>query len=266
MAGAIQAETERKPGLAVGEGSAPRQGAGGLERPGKAAKSADWKACATPGSASGAEGTRELMAALRQCVAKCAQESLAKYAEEMADHVCEEMGARLAEWAAGQKPFDAEAALAKIFLRIDAVGKEYKEMRTAKERLEQMQREKLFAFADHIDAESFRILCAVLAHGDVAKASRALNMSDPTLRSRMREWREREGPYQVLLELVRWRKAIGRRGTVPLHEAILHMTAASVDYAGLLADLLEGLLEMNAGNWEEKAEELADLLRPHVPR
>ena len=38
--------------------------------------------------------------------------------------------------------------------------------------------------------------------------------------------------------------------------------ANAVDYRGLIADVLDGLLMMTEGNWEEKREELAELLRP----
>jgi hypothetical protein len=42
--------------------------------------------------------------------------------------------------------------------------------------------------------------------------------------------------------------------------------ADSVDYPGLLSDVLEGLMEMTQENWQEDSEELADLLRPAVSR
>jgi hypothetical protein len=37
-----------------------------------------------------------------------------------------------------------------------------------------------------------------------------------------------------------------------------------VDYPGLLADVLDGLLSMNEENWAERCEELAEMLRPAV--
>jgi hypothetical protein len=43
-------------------------------------------------------------------------------------------------------------------------------------------------------------------------------------------------------------------------------TAASTGFPGLLADVLDELLTMNDENWPEKAEALADLLRPYVER
>jgi hypothetical protein len=98
----------------------------------------------------------------------------------------------------------------------------------------------------------------------VAKASRALNLSDWTLRSKMADWEKRGAAYKVLLELVWWRKAIGRKGTVPLNESITRGTAAKADFEGLLADVLYGLLSMTESNWHELCEELAEVLRPHV--
>jgi hypothetical protein len=38
--------------------------------------------------------------------------------------------------------------------------------------------------------------------------------------------------------------------------------ANAVDYRALIEDVLDGLLMMTEGNWEEKREELAGLLRP----
>ena len=37
-----------------------------------------------------------------------------------------------------------------------------------------------------------------------------------------------------------------------------------MDYRALIADVLDGLLMMTEGNWEDKREELAELLRPVV--
>jgi 7-cyano-7-deazaguanine synthase in queuosine biosynthesis len=156
--------------------------------------------------------------------------------------------------------------LGDIRREIAAVRQDFREVKTVKERLAQMQGEKLFAFVNGIDPDSFRVLCSVLANGDVAKASRALNMSDSTLRSRMADWETRGPAYKVLVELVRWRKEMGRKGTVPLNEAITKGTMANADLAGLLSDVLDEVLEMNEETWEEKANLLAGLLRPHVAR
>jgi hypothetical protein len=158
------------------------------------------------------------------------------------------------------------AILKEIHQEIAAVRKDYHEMYTVKQRLEQMQGEKLFAFSNGIDPESFRLFCAILASGDLAKASRALNESDSTLRSRVADWRSRGPAYKVLIELVHWRKEIGHRGTVPLNESITRGTAASTDFPGLLADVLDEVLSMDEQSWEEKADTLATLLRPYVER
>jgi hypothetical protein len=111
----------------------------------------------------------------------------------------------------------------------------------------------------------FKVLCAILAEGDVAKASRALGMPDPSVRTLMRRWRGRGREYVAMLELVRWRKRVGRRETVPLNEAVMHARAETTDYPGLLSDVLDGLLSMTEENWEERREELKDVLRAVVP-
>ncbi|HWW01063.1 MAG TPA: hypothetical protein VNZ64_15305 [Candidatus Acidoferrum sp.] len=37
-----------------------------------------------------------------------------------------------------------------------------------------------------------------------------------------------------------------------------------MDYPGLLADVLEGVMSMTEENWEERGEELTEVLRPAV--
>lgn len=48
---------------------------------------------------------------------------------------------------------------------------DFVELRGAKERLEKMLADGLFAFTRKVDAASFKVLCTLLAEGDVAKAS-----------------------------------------------------------------------------------------------
>ena len=94
--------------------------------------------------------------------------------------------------------------------------KDYAETKTAKERLERMQAEKLFAFTEKLDADSFHILCAVLAQGDVAKARRALNACDATLRSRIRQWEEVFlQPRQLVASAAARLSPLGRAGAGP---------------------------------------------------
>jgi hypothetical protein len=153
-------------------------------------------------------------------------------------------------------------ALVSIHREIAAVRQDYAELRSAKQRLEKMVGEGMLSFTQKVDAESFKVLCAILAEGDVSKASRVLGMPDPSIRTIMRRWRERGKEYRAMLELVRWRKKVGRKETVPLNEAVLQEKAETVDYPGLLSDVLEGLLSVSEENWQERCAELADLLRP----
>ncbi len=81
------------------------------------------------------------------------------------------------------------------------------------------------------------------------------------MRYHLTQWKERGGAYSVMLDLVRWRKKVGRKETLPLNEAILHEKAETTDYPGLLSDVLDGLLSMTADNWQELCGELAELLR-----
>jgi hypothetical protein len=142
----------------------------------------------------------------------------------------------------------------------------YNELRRTKEELEKMRAEGLFKFVEKVDPETFCVLFAILLHGDVAKASRALGEKDSTVRTRMADGKRREPAYRVLLDLVRWRKSIGRREAVQLSEAIATGTAPRTDFEGLISDVLDELLSFDESNWETKCEELAALLRPYVGR
>ena len=148
-----------------------------------------------------------------------------------------------------------------IHREIAGVRADFVALKSARDHLQQMQGAGLLDFARRVDMESFKQLAAILAVGDVAKASRALGMKDATLRSAMATWRDRGPAYVAMLELVRWRKKTTGRAKVPLNEEILHDRAERTDLPGLLSDVLEGLLSMNNSNWEQQCEDLKDLLR-----
>jgi hypothetical protein len=154
--------------------------------------------------------------------------------------------------------------LATIAKKSAELHRENGELRSAKQRLEKMLADGVFAFTKKVDAKSFKILCTILAEGDVAKASRILEASEDSVRSIVRRWSGKGKEYEVMTELVRWGKKVSRREKVPLNDAILHERAASVDYPGLLSDVLDGLLGVNGENWDERCQELAELLRPVV--
>src|SRR5438128_2233808 len=64
--------------------------------------------------------------------------------------------------------------LAGIHREIASVRKDFGELRSAKQRLEKMLADGVFAFTRKVDATSFKVLCTILAEGDVSKASRSL--------------------------------------------------------------------------------------------
>lgn len=143
---------------------------------------------------------------------------------------------------------------------------ENEKLRQAKARLEAMQSEGLFAFAKQVEPRAFKIICTILTKGDVAKAARELKVGDSTLRDEIKSWPGRGKVYAALADLVRWRKRVGRCQEVALNDSILLERTKTVDHPALLSDLLDGLLSMTEGNWADKAEALADTLRPHVER
>ena len=156
--------------------------------------------------------------------------------------------------------------LLNIHQEIAAVRKDFSELRSAKQRLEKMLADGLFAFTRKVDPRSFQAFCTILAEGDISKAARALGMGDSTLRDMLRAWAERGDAYRRMLDLVRWRKQVGRTDTVRLNENIILGKAESMDHPGLLSDLLDGLLSMTAGNWEDLSAELAEMLRAQMGR
>jgi hypothetical protein len=147
---------------------------------------------------------------------------------------------------------------------IDLVARDKFELRTARAKLERMKTEGLFAFAQSIDAETLQQFLMIIAAGDVAKASRELNMSDSTLRSKIDGWKQRGKRYVLLAEFVRWRKSIKGQAGMESAKQVASGAGRDVDYQGLVRDILEELSEFNEGNWEERTEELAKLLKAQL--
>ena len=180
-----------------------------------------------------------------------------------------ECGVQSAEYRGSAATWDVPTAFAEILRRIGAVAEglhglqqENGQLRNAKARLEQIVAEGLLKFLGRVDAQSLRVAYAVLAKGDIAKAARELKMKDSTLRELVGKWKGMGKDYAVLADLVRWRKDTKFTGTVPLNEAVFAAETKTVDYLALIEDVLDGLLTMTEGNWEEKREGLAELLRP----
>ena len=168
--------------------------------------------------------------------------------------------------ARGLNSSGAVQALEGIHREIAAFRDDRAQLRVENKRLKEMQSEGLFKFTHKLDARTFKIFCAILAEGNVAEASRTLAMKDSTLRDIVRGWPERGKSYAILADLVRWRKKVGRSEKVPLNDSILLEKGSSVDYPGLLSDVLDGLLSMTDENWEQETQALAEVLRPYVER
>ena len=151
-----------------------------------------------------------------------------------------------------------------IHRAIAAGHEERRELREAKDRLEQMHGENLFKFVQKIDDRAFRIVCTVLVHGDVAKASRALDMKDSTLREIMRSWKNRGPAYLGLLDLIRWRKGKRLTGAVPFNESLLYKQENADEKQTVFKDLLDGILSMTDSNWPDICAELETLLRKQL--
>jgi hypothetical protein len=172
----------------------------------------------------------------------------------------------LDRFAAGCVPHgpDTLRVVERIERAIVAGHEERRELREAKARLTQMQGENLFKFVQKIDDRSFRVVCAVLVHGDVAKAARALDMSDSTLREFISTWKKRGGAHLGLLEILQWRKRSRIAGTVPFNDALLYDKNGDGKRESLLKDILDSLLSMTESNWPDICAELEILLREQL--
>jgi hypothetical protein len=159
---------------------------------------------------------------------------------------------------------DMNKQLARIAEQKGELHAENARLRQAKERLEAMQAENLFKFVQKIDDRSFRVVCAVLVHGDVAKAARALDMRDSTLREFIGRWQQRGGAHLGLLEILQWRKRKRIVGTVPFNDALLYKTDEDGNREAVLKEVLDGLLSMTEGNWPDICAELETLLREQL--
>lgn len=151
-----------------------------------------------------------------------------------------------------------------IHRAISADHEERRKLREAKARLEQMHGEGLFGFVKKIDRATLDLFFVILAKGDIAKASRALELKDSTLRSRIAGWRKRGKPYLALAEFVRWRKSISGQAGIDFAKRMASGAERETDYPALIRDIVEELGEFNADNWDEKCDKLANLLR-NVP-
>jgi hypothetical protein len=144
---------------------------------------------------------------------------------------------------------------------------DYREVQGARARLEKMQSEGLMKFTAKVDPKSFWVLRVILARGDVAKAKKDLKMADSTIRDIVRGWKGKTGPYAVMHDLVRWRKKIGARRTVPFNENLLYeFLVSGASNESVFSELLDGILSMTESNWPDVCAELELILKQHLGR
>lgn len=158
-----------------------------------------------------------------------------------------------------------EKVISALNEKLDPVIAQNAELRKAREKVEQVKAADFFRFALKVDSDSFRICAAVMVHGDVAKAGRALGIPDSTMRSKIKTWESSGHEYQTLLRFVAWRKSI----KVKLKsEAFEQMFAdrQRTDYSEIVEDVLEELSSFTDVNWKTKATELEEILRSVISR
>ena len=219
----------------------------------------------TAGGSSGTDGPGGRPPGGRaQCGPRCERRTETGECRRLGGTCCWLVGMGMTVGQRGVRDDDVAEMLAGIHREIAAVRTEHQELKSAKERLEKMLAGGFFEFTKKVDATSFKVLCTILAEGDVAKSSRTLAMPDASMRTLMRRWRRKGKEYRTMLDLVRWRKAVGRKETVALSDNVLLGKADREDYPEVLSDVLEKVTEMTGENWEEKAEQLEEMLRAIV--
>ena len=136
-------------------------------------------------------------------------------------------------------------------------------LREAKGALAAMHSDGLLTFVHKIDAEAFKLVVAVLVHGDVAKAARALEMKSASVRWQLRAWQARGGVHGALVELIKWRKGKRMGGLCEFNDALASVSAGA-DRETVLSEVLSGLMSMTEGNWQDVCADLKVELRKLV--
>lgn len=163
-----------------------------------------------------------------------------------------------------QKISAVESGFHDVKKEVVAWRTDYREVQDAKARLEKMQADGLMKFTAKVDGKSFHVLCAIIAHGDVAKASRALDMGDSTVRDVIKSWKKLGPSYAVMSDLVRWRKHVGGKYTVPFNDALLYEKDATAGNESVFSELLDAVLSMTESNWPDICAELEAILKKQL--
>lgn len=158
-----------------------------------------------------------------------------------------------------------DAALKNIESKLDAVIDRGFDLTQQVDRLQEMQAKGLYNFLQKSDPESLRYFLAILSEGDIAKASRAIDIPDRTLRDRVNSWKDKEPHFQAMLDLVRWRKKVGGSVHVTFDDAV-NYGQHSESAPDLLHEILQGLRDQNKDNWESIRDELTEILEEEVPQ
>jgi hypothetical protein len=157
--------------------------------------------------------------------------------------------------------------LKSIEKKISDVGKEQAELRSAKAYLEDMLANRYFALAERVGFKSFNIFFTVMAKRSFAAAAKELKTPASTLNNQIAKWKHEDDAHKMMHGVLEWRRKHHLRIKVPANLGILRKETSSVDYPGLLSDVLDGLIRMTESeDWEAICEELKELLRPYVDR
>jgi len=140
------------------------------------------------------------------------------------------------------------------------------EVAKAKSALMETMAKGVLDWAAKIEPDDFRVLAAIMAAGDIAKAAVALNRPDSTVRSLVQSWPSKGTAYRLLPGLVSWRKKVGGKYKVPFNDAIDYKVTSATDYPRILRGILTDLENATAGDLPDVVQEVIELLREEVPR
>lgn len=153
--------------------------------------------------------------------------------------------------------------------RFDTLGQEYSSLKEENAFLKQKLAEQLIAIGKKVDPKFFHWIVTILGAGSTYAASKLLGVPKSTLAEGMKKFEQQGDLYAALVSMVHARqKSVGKKSIEGFNEEFLHHQGSVADLQSdtrLLYDVLEGLQEMNAGNWKSVQKELVNILLEVIP-
>ena len=148
--------------------------------------------------------------------------------------------------------------------KLDQVLEKGFELSAENQKLNEALHNGLLRILEKIGVHNAQYICAILVHGDISKAARALNIKDSTLRHKLNHLEGQGISVDKLRRLIKWRKKLGAIRTVPYNDNLDTGQSAPNDYAELLRDILSALESVSKDNWHHVCAELTSIIRSEI--